>query len=154
MTFTVLADFFLILFDARIIGQLLFCVTHACYIARARRGGERQRIITALLIAAPVFFLFDVTVALSAAYACLFVQSLYLNFKCGHENRRLILTGLTLFLLCDVNVLLFNLPGYVNFPASAAKTAYCLIWVFYLPSQLLIALSGCKRKAAVHENGL
>jgi len=58
-------------------------------------------------------------------------------------NRALILTGLVLFSLCDVNVLLFNLPQHTNIYMSAwlIQTVFYLIWVFYLPAQAILAIS-------------
>ncbi len=53
--------------------------------------------------------------------------------------------GLVLFLLCDINVGLFNLSGFIPFTGKTAELIYrmatILMWTFYAPSQVLIALS-------------
>lgn len=56
--------------------------------------------------------------------------------------------GLVLFLLCDVNVGFFNMAAFI--PCSGAwiqlvyRLATILMWIFYAPSQVLIALSAAK----------
>jgi len=53
--------------------------------------------------------------------------------------------GLLLFLLCDINVGLFNLTSFINLTQDKYSFIYnmssVLMWVFYAPSQVLIALS-------------
>lgn len=53
--------------------------------------------------------------------------------------------GMVLFLLCDINVGLFNLSGFLPFTGNTAELLYrmatILMWTFYAPSQVLIALS-------------
>lgn len=54
--------------------------------------------------------------------------------------------GMVLFLLCDINVGIFNMAGFVSVPESVYGVLYAfssiLMWTFYAPSQVLIALSG------------
>jgi hypothetical protein len=51
---------------------------------------------------------------------------------------------MVLFLLCDINVGLFNLSDFIT-PSPAYNIIYSissiLMWTFYAPSQVLIALS-------------
>jgi hypothetical protein len=53
--------------------------------------------------------------------------------------------GMTLFLLCDINVGLFNLSGFLSTPNEVSSVIYSfssiLMWTFYAPAQVLIALS-------------
>ena len=60
------------------------------------------------------------------------------------RNRALVLTGLLLFSLCDVNVLLFNLPNYIN--VEIPSWTFYLIWFFYIPAQVLLAISAVSFK--------
>lgn len=68
------------------------------------------------------------------------------------KNRELVLfvVGMTLFLLCDINVGLFNLSGYVTLTKDIYNVVYSLssilMWTFYAPSQVLISLSTRQRK--------
>ena len=78
-------------------------------------------------------------IALGGIYALLFIANIAVSSRFFKKNKALVLTGLILFALCDINVLIFNLPQFgvdINFP-----WAFTLIWVFYLPAQLLLAVS-------------
>lgn len=53
--------------------------------------------------------------------------------------------GMVLFLLCDINVGIFNITGFIALPEHIYQLLYSvssiLMWTFYAPSQVLIALS-------------
>lgn len=53
--------------------------------------------------------------------------------------------GMFLFLLCDINVGLFNLSGFITMPQDLYVVIYSissiLMWTFYAPAQVLIAIS-------------
>ncbi|HHV10160.1 MAG TPA: hypothetical protein GXX75_07785 [Clostridiales bacterium] len=63
----------------------------------------------------------------------------------GRRSLVMFAAGLVMFLLCDVNVGLFNLSGFISMPPGIDSTIYgmssILMWTFYAPSQVLIALS-------------
>ena len=81
-------------------------------------------------------------VVLALLYGALFAVNIFVNAKARRPkiNYILVMVGLIFFALCDVNVMLFNLQQYTGasfeFPA-----AFALIWIFYLPSQVLLAIS-------------
>ena len=58
--------------------------------------------------------------------------------KYPSPNNRFILTGMILFLLCDINVGIYNLAPLSKY----SRLFWSLIWVFYIPSQILLAVSG------------
>lgn len=64
---------------------------------------------------------------------------------CTFPHPVMFLIGLVLFLLCDINVLLFNLSSYINVSSQTYAVlqiaSTVLMWAFYLPSQVLIVLS-------------
>jgi hypothetical protein len=68
------------------------------------------------------------------------------------KDRGMILfaAGLALFLLCDINVGLFNLTRFITIPQDIYSVinslSSVLMWVFYAPSQALITLSIEKSK--------
>ena len=148
--FTLAADYFLILRDLHLIGVAVFCFVHLAYICRAWGQGHSCGARHLGVFFAPVgLFLVVAGVALiwvypvfvvTALYALLFIYNIYVSARHVQHNRRLILVGLLLFAACDVCVLLFNLPRYFNAPAWL-RDINPLIWVFYLPSQLLLAVS-------------
>ena len=85
-------------------------------------------------------------VFLSISYICSMILTiLSLIFDVDlNKGKKILLWGLILFLLCDINVGLFNLGYYFNL--SYEITSFLenistnLMWFFYLPSQVLITL--------------
>jgi hypothetical protein len=134
MGFTAAADYFLLINGNEHAGVVLFIFTHAAYILRT--GINKKWVIIALLLA---LLLSANLLTATLCYTIFFTANLFANIK---NPRPIILTGLILFALCDINVLLYNLPRYITIPETISKTAYTLIWWFYAPSQLLLALSG------------
>ncbi len=60
----------------------------------------------------------------------------------------LLLAGLILFALCDINVAFFNVSSYLDTSSPVLlfliRASEYLMWAFYLPGQVLIALSCLK----------
>lgn len=136
--FTLWADYFLILHDRHLPGVAVFCFAHGAYILRATNKPPKFLLGLALLI--PAFFWLDPIYVFTALYAALFVSNIYITARHLKHNRLLAVTGLLLFAACDVCVLIFNLPGYFGAP-SWLRNIYPMIWVFYLPSQVILAIS-------------
>lgn len=93
--------------------------------------------INSLLVASAFYFISLLTNT---------VRSVRLALKC--RNRKSIVylaVGLVLFLLCDINVGLFNLSDFLPV-GPVYDTIYSvssvLMWAFYAPSQVMISLSG------------
>jgi hypothetical protein len=90
-----------------------------------------------LLISSVFYFISIVTNALRGIKSA----------ACNPKKREMVLfaVGITLFLLCDINVGLFNLSGYISLPKGVYTVIYSmssiLMWTFYAPSQVLISLS-------------
>lgn len=144
--FTVVADYFLVLRDAHFFGVAVFCSAHVCYILR----GVNVRLwrVVALFFCVGAFILMCLfaqsIIFLAGLYALLFATNMYVNLRAylhrpSRENM-LMLAGLFLFALCDINVLLYNLPRYFGVLHELSGISFWLIWVFYLPSQALIAI--------------
>jgi len=68
-----------------------------------------------------------------------------LCFHGKSRDIRLFAWGMVLFLLCDINVGIFNLSGFINV-GPVYEVLYGIssisMWLFYAPSQVLIVLSG------------
>ena len=64
--------------------------------------------------------------------------------KAAFSNRGFLI-GLILFVLCDINVLIYNIGNFLEIAGSGYQTvreiSVVLIWLFYLPSQVMIVLS-------------
>jgi len=159
LAFTLGADYFLVLQNNHVSGVAVFLFAHVCYIERAMNAMKQKiKPVTKRLgiVAIALIFLFvlhtgSVVIGLAIGYAVLFVSNLVVNFRhltCRETripklNRALTCAGLVLFALCDICVMLFNLPQY--FGAYHGLTAvFPLIWVFYLPSQIILAVTAVR----------
>lgn len=142
-----LADIPLLLLDiAYAVGVLLFCCVQALYFVRIRRanGGRSAALWRILLPAAALAGLWALGIltplnALCAVYFTFFMCNAVQSFD---MKNRLFSIGLCLFLCCDICVGLHNLPLGETKLARAVALG---MWTFYLPSQVLICLSGGKR---------
>ena len=129
-----------------VLGVLLFCCVQLLYFLRIYRwnGGQSWWGLRLVLFLAALAILrlaglmspLNVLVMLYFSnFLCSALQSLGLN----GPRCRLFSAGLLLFLCCDVCVGLFQ---YAWLLPAAAGFARVGMWMFYLPAQVLITLSG------------
>lgn len=150
LALTLLADLFLLVLDRWYpAGVAAFCGVQALYLvrlARRRPAGLPLRLVLRGCAAAAALILvwhlgaLDGLTALSLLYfsqlACNALESLSLPSLPGFAP------GLILFLCCDVCVGLHNLAAWLpGAGGPLADFARVGMWLFYLPSQVLIALS-------------
>ena len=156
LLFTLGADYFLILHNWHLPGVAVFCFAHLAYICRALNAKQacKKHELASSWLSKPVIVFAWVSVAVvvvatllvdalfvaAAVYAALFITNLYISTRYIQHNRVLVLAGLFLFAACDICVLLFNLPVHTAAPIWL-RQIFPLIWVFYLPSQALLAIS-------------
>lgn len=170
--FTVISDLFILMMNSYYYGVLTFILVQQLYGIRlllAQRSDTKEKIDSAL------FRSWGIRIILQASIACVgciilyrlgvVLESLLLAtifyFVCiltnvitsvklaFHKPQRkgniIFAIGMFLFLLCDINVGLFNLSGYITMPENLYHTIYSfssiLMWTFYAPAQVLIALS-------------
>jgi len=152
MAATLAADFFLVLIFAYLPGLVFFCAVQMVYAVRC--SGKRILLfMPAVLVIPVVFFAYadDILITLAITYAQLFIISYACMIKAlwrgrfPKPNSVLIFVGMTLFVLCDVNVALWNL-GHMGFITNhqVINFASGAMWLFYAPSQVCLALSGIK----------
>ncbi|NLO10258.1 MAG: hypothetical protein GX129_10395 [Clostridiales bacterium] len=171
LAFTVVSDIFILLSDYYLIGLLTFILAQQLYGVRITLLINRERdanspislyrdfIIRLLyqgafaLLLGIILWLSDENLdALLAAsifyFICICTNVVrILKLSVNHHDKKDIIyfaIGMVLFLLCDINVGLFNLSGFINVtPAYDViyKASTILMWTFYAPSQVLIALS-------------
>lgn len=156
MTFTLISDFFLVIQQNQHIGFIMFCFVHIFYILRASQNyrNSMMHIIGTFICFIPAFIFLDSLIATMLIYACLFIQDIIANVKNYKSsssdipkiNRTIILIGIILFALCDINVLLYELHKYITIPEWIPNIAHLLIWIFYTPAQFMLAISGIKFK--------
>lgn len=162
---TVCADYFLVLLGAKqkLLAMLFFSVTQLCYFARiyfADRN-EKQRTVHVLLrVLVPLLTLLvtlwvlggsaDAVALVSMFYFANLLLNVVFSFLLG-EKPPLFAAGLLLFACCDVFVGLSLIEGYLPLTEGSliyrlAHPGFNLAWVFYVPSQALLALSLAKQK--------
>lgn len=143
--FTVLADLFLLLppltvFDTSVyfLGVAFFIIAQTIRVASfgALKRWQAMCIAGMGILTAAALFLFgmDELIVLSLIYAALLLAAAVLSFfrrNLPTKNKICIRIGMLLFVACDICVALTNL-----LPVTIAAS---LIWVFYLPSQALLA---------------
>ena len=145
MVFTAAADLLLLLLDRWYgAGVALFCVVQGLYLARIRRMTGRglwlplRAGLSLLLWMALVRLgLFTPLNALAAFYFANFLCNAAAALGAPGRRGRLFALGLWLFLCCDVCVGLRN----SGLPLGTADAVQLGMWFFYLPGQVLIALS-------------
>ena len=144
------ADWFLLVRnDNYVVGVALFLCVQTVYYLRLRRDGTpglyplRAGIalgaglgLYALELASPLNLL-------AALYFSQLLSNTVLAWTGRGKHRRIFAAGLTLFVGCDLCVGLFNVLPAASplYPAVSVG-----MWFFYLPSQVLIALSALPEK--------
>ena len=147
MALTLCADFFLLVLNRDYaLGVAIFCLVQGLYLLRLCRELEQRPLLP---LRAALFLLeLGLLRGLEALTALNALAAFYFgNFLCnvlgaaGAPGRRgrLFFAGLGLFLCCDLCVGAHNLPGLV--PQWCLEAARVGMWLFYLPGQVLIALS-------------
>jgi len=172
MGLTLVSDYFLVLTNNHSTGVFVFCFVHILYILRVSDNREKSaaQIATTIFIGAVVFAAFVFVpmlpflhpiIVLTLVYTALFIQDIIAHIKYYKSkkeealpivNRRIMLAGLILFALCDIHVLMFNLPHYLPVSPAIGMWGRMWIWVFYAPSQLLLSISAVVRPSKDNAN--
>lgn len=149
LTLTACADWFLLVRnDHYAAGVALFLCVQTVYLVRLRRNraGSACRLRSGLALGAGLaVYALDMASPLNLLAALYYSQLLSntaLAWSLGRKQRRFAL-GLTLFVGCDTCVGLFNTLPAASPLYPAVSVA---VWLFYLPSQVLIALSALPEK--------
>ncbi|MBQ6891989.1 MAG: hypothetical protein IJN47_05185 [Clostridia bacterium] len=158
LLFTAGADFFLVALKEEqwLPGMALFCVAQGLWAVRLwlREEGKRRLVhlfvwagmcATLLVVAVILARGADALLLLGAVYASFLLTTVFFSWL---SPRYLLFTlGMTLFLGCDLFVAVNNAALYLDLGAHPLlKTLYDIpfnmMWAFYGPSQMLLALSG------------
>ena len=80
---------------------------------------------------------------LNAIGACMLIRKARLSGETAEDHPGLVpfAVGLILFWCCDVCVGIFNISAGLPALKSIGENCGFLIWIFYLPSQVLLVLS-------------
>jgi len=141
LIFTLIADIFLLFTNYDFAGVFFFCLVQLTYL---KRYNSRFFAFGLALtpIALLVYFLTSISALfiIAGLYAALILSCFVSTFHTllPEFNRKCVRWGMVLFILCDIHVALFNrIPRNIAYFQVAAVA----MWLFYLPSQLLLALS-------------
>lgn len=167
---TVMADVFLLIVEPReqFISMLFFSITQICYFIRLYLWDNKfptihltvRILVTVAALAATCVVLGERTDPLSLV-SLFYFANLGLNMIWAfieYRTSHLFGPGLLLFLLCDVCVGLSVMSAdYI--PVSEGSLLYFLVnpgfnlaWVFYIPAQVLIALSLAEKSVLKRES--
>lgn len=166
LLFTGVSDYFLLFTNNFTFGMFTFCIVQILYLVRlwlleegnnkGKRGIAIRFLINVLLwaLALLVFFELKVPVNLLLTIAVFYFLSISHNVITAVKNaayrpdrRNLVFAaGMVLFLLCDINVGIYNMSGFVPVGNVVFEKLYhfaeVAMWLFYLPAQVCIAISG------------
>ncbi len=166
LTFTVVSDILLLFSDYYLFGVITFVLAQQLYGMRiSAMGNSRKKPIRDLLvrvlyqsiasiIVGIILWRMNLTVNALLLVSVFYFLSICVNvmgslklFTHYRERRdiRYFTCGLILFLICDINVGLFNMSEFLAMGPRYEliyQAASILMWAFYAPSQVLIALSG------------
>ena len=161
LLFTLAADYFLVVCSPirQLWGMLCFTVTQTLYAIRLHIGNRNKWILylrfclIAVAEVATVIILKDKLDALAVVSVCYYanlIVNIVTAFSTFRKNK-LFAIGLVLFLLCDT-VIGLQVAANAYLPIAEGSLLYRIIfmdfflsWFFYLPSQVLIALSGLRK---------
>ena len=160
---TIFADLFLLILDNHyILGIILFSIVQILYSIRYdsknTQSSIRKFIIVFILlsiiyiIANQFVMEVDLVLGIGLYYAICLLTSVkkainaYRHKLYPSPNRQMIVLGMILFLLCDINVALYNIIRFIRstgrFTNLLYNVSFVSMWLFYLPSQVLLSLSG------------
>lgn len=162
MFITVIADLCLVILNYYILGVVFFSLVQITYCVRYATKKPKTTLIQFFVIFQCILFSYviasffiekiDVLLTISLFYIICLLNSVFKSIKAWKNNlypspcRYMIVFGMILFLLCDICVAISNLTALLPltgyFMSRFQQITCFLIWVFYLPSQLLLSLSG------------
>ncbi|ABS42424.1 hypothetical protein [Clostridium botulinum] len=167
--FTVLADFNMLILEKFKLGILFFIIVQSLYIIRHGRFKDvngkvrfKYKDIYLFVFYSFVFIILkrlnlfskeSTLLSMAFIYALLLIHSLIRAYGTFNNNFfekktcKIISIGITLFFLCDLNVAFSNISFYllsIKHVENLENVFLPLIWFFYLPSQILLSLSGEK----------
>ncbi len=146
LSFTAAADFFLLVIDRYyLVGILFFLVVQTLYLTYLRQRTGKMWLpfrLACMALVAVVVCVTDLRSALNllaGIYFTLLVGNMILAWAHEEKVPRLFAAGLTLFICCDLCVGGHALSYLI--PAGLYEFTRIGMWMFYLPSQVLLALS-------------
>ncbi|MBQ0036410.1 MAG: hypothetical protein KBT35_05790 [Firmicutes bacterium] len=142
--FTIISDYFLLLTNNHIIiGLITFIIVQFTYMYYLHTKKINNHYLLRAIIYILIFIItLIIKTNIETLLALLYFSTLVINTICSYQNNNLFIysLGLTLFIGCDINVGLHNIMSV----GTIYELATLFMWIFYLPSQVLITLGGNK----------
>lgn len=167
LLFTAVSDLFIMVLEYYEIGVITFTVAQCVYFYRLYADrlkkiyislGVRLGVMVVLIITFAAIGKLDLLVSECIIYITMLVGNVADSFViCKRSVGNLLFAiGLLLFLGCDICVGLFNFGTVLNveLPRWLTATVPIAIWVFYLPSQVLITSTGYIKIKASNSNAV
>jgi hypothetical protein len=173
LAFTVLSDYFILVRNIYIPGLITFIAVQMLYLMRLslwERTDNKENISIKKLL----FLIFPNIILCVLILLLLHMSSIHIEpvlvfsafyfisiirntikavgyaIKKRHKAAVIFAVGMVLFLLCDINVGIFNLSNFIMVSNLIFNKLYEFsvigMWLFYLPSQVLITLSSENKK--------
>lgn len=149
---TLFADLCLLILNYFLIGIAFFLVVQLIYIKR--HSGLALKVLRKPLLMVigillsfslvSMYYNFNIIYLLGTIYAIALITSLITAIKSSfpYPNKLILIIGMSLFFLCDINVAIFNLTT----SGLLFRILSLSMWLFYLPSQTLLSISGSRFK--------
>lgn len=166
MVFTLIADWCILLHDYYVLGLVAFIAVQYLYFVRIHNGMgpykfllARNLIISTILIFTVIKLnINDCVLSLAIVYFVTFffniVDLLKKSIELKDKKRYFFLLGLVLFIICDINVGIYNALDFVSIDYEGFNSLYEIasiaMWFFYLPAQVILSLSELNYK--IHKN--
>ena len=149
LAFTLSADLFLAFDNISTTGVVLFCLAQFFHFSRFKKFRLIYLVCLLLIITTSIsvslLLGFSPIYPLAAVYGVLLISNLVLSYqwcqKSKTGNSACAFYGFSLFLACDFCVQASFLSVTHALPSYIARIADYLAWIFYCPSQILIANS-------------
>jgi hypothetical protein len=165
LLFTMISDLFILMLDYYYYGMITFCVVQLLYLIRLYRFKKQQgtssnllklilRNIVLAIVIIGILFSQNVEIDELVCISIIYFISILLNtfdaiciqIKTRKYGQKIYAIGMILFVLCDINVGLFNISDFAVINGAwfvgIYEFASIAMWMFYLPAQVCIALSG------------
>lgn len=157
ITFTLISDYFLLILDDYYhLALTTFILAHLSYATLIYFSSSLMNkkwliIEKSLILLVGIIVLIitrDLLDMLIVIYAlCLinnFIDCIILLVKTKEKYALMLVIGFLLFMGCDICVLLSNLEMFMDVTSNIIKierSAECIVWIFYGPSQVFLSLS-------------
>ncbi|RDU22638.1 lysoplasmalogenase family protein [Anaerosacchariphilus polymeriproducens] len=159
--FSAIADIFLIFTSYFSIGIFFFICVQTCYryILSGKKGVFKMYVFCFIVCAISYTILIilnlsvNITTMIAIFYSCFLIcnviKACLKAFTSNQTSLTIFCAGIILLFLCDINVGLYNSKAIFNYdfsfiPSFFIEFSTIGMWLFYLPSQIIMALLSLK----------